>query len=159
VATDLDDALRRWIAPARQAPAVGRTGGQHRRRLPELVRRGIPDLVTDQTSAHDPLTATCPRPDLAEAAHLRTYDPVQYVKRAHETMAIHVEAMVALKGRGAHVFDYGNNLRAGAKRPAATSRTPSPFPGFVPAYIRPLFCEGKGPFRWAALSGDPRTSR
>lgn len=156
VAHDLDDALRRLDRARhdKRPLSVGLVGNTADV-LPELVRRGIvPDLLTDQTSAHDPLYGYVPRGlTLAEAAHLRTYDAVQYVKRAHETMAIHVEAMVALKGRGAHVFDYGNNLRAGAV--AGGYPDMFPFPGFVPAYIRPLFCEGKGPFRWVALSGDP----
>jgi urocanate hydratase len=114
----------------------------------------IPDLLTDQTSAHDPLNGYVPMGmSLAEAAALRVSDPQTYVRRSHTTMAAHVEAMVALGKAGAQVFDYGNNLRAGA----AEGGYPElyPFPGFVPAYIRPLFCEGKGPFRWVALSGDP----
>jgi urocanate hydratase len=156
VAHDLDDALRRLDRARhdKRPLSVGLVGNTADV-LPELVRRGIvPDLLTDQTSAHDPLHGYVPRGlTLAEAAHLRTHDAVEYVKRAHETMAIHVEAMVALKGRGAHVFDYGNNLRAGAV--AGGYPDMFPFPGFVPAYIRPLFCEGKGPFRWVALSGDP----
>ncbi len=156
LATDLDDALRR-LDRARHdkrplsVGLVGNTGEV----LPELVRRGIvPDLLTDQTSAHDPLHGYVPAGmTLAEAAALRERDAVAYVKRAHETMAVHVEAMVALKMRGSHVFDYGNNLRAGAVMGGYPEMYP--FPGFVPAYIRPLFCEGKGPFRWVALSGDP----
>lgn len=156
VAHDLDDALRRLDRARhdKRPLSVGLVGNTADV-LPELVRRGIvPDLLTDQTSAHDPLHGYVPRGlTLAEAAHLRTSDAVEYVKRAHETMAVHVEAMVALKGRGAHVFDYGNNLRAGAV--AGGYPDLFPFPGFVPAYIRPLFCEGKGPFRWVALSGDP----
>jgi urocanate hydratase len=156
VAHDLDDALRRLDRARhdKRPLSVGLVGNTADV-LPELVRRGIvPDLLTDQTSAHDPLHGYVPRGlTLAEAAHLRTYDAVEYVKRAHETMAVHVEAMVALKGRGSHVFDYGNNLRAGAV--AGGYPDMFPFPGFVPAYIRPLFCEGKGPFRWVALSGDP----
>ena len=123
---------------------------------PELVKRGFqPDLVTDQTSAHDPLNGYIPGGcDLEQAAALRRDDPQGYVRRAKESMAKHVEAMVAFLDRGAHVFDYGNNIRAGA-RDGGYEKAFS-FPGFVPAYIRPLFCEGKGPFRWVALSGDSK---
>jgi urocanate hydratase len=119
--------------------------------------RVTPDLVTDQTSAHDPLMYIPRGLDLAAAAELRTSDPKSFTDRAHASMAIQVEAMVALKQKGAHVFDYGNNLRAGAV--AGGYPDAAPFPGFVPAYIRPLFCEGKGPFRWVALSGDPADIR
>ncbi|MGE0868305.1 MAG: urocanate hydratase [Kofleriaceae bacterium] len=125
----------------------------------ELVRRGItPDLVTDQTSAHDPLVGYIPQGlSLDEAAKLRERDPDGYVKRARASMAVQVEAMVAMQRAGAHVFDYGNNLRAQAEIGGA--KDAFSYPGFVPAYIRPLFCEGKGPFRWAALSGDPADIR
>ena len=121
-----------------------------------VASRGIvPDLVTDQTSAHDPLHGYVPDGlTLAEADALRASDPETYVRRAHETMARHVQAMLDLKAAGSHVFDYGNNLRAGAVEGGCADAFD--FPGFVPAYIRPLFCEGKGPFRWAALSGDPQ---
>jgi len=121
----------------------------------ELVRRGItPDLVTDQTSAHDPLNGYVPSGlSLAEAAALRTDNPDEYVRRARASIANHVRAMLAFKKAGSHVFDYGNNIRGQAK--IAGVEDAFDFPGFVPAYIRPLFCEGKGPFRWAALSGDP----
>jgi urocanate hydratase len=122
---------------------------------PEFVRRGvIPDIVTDQTSAHDPLGGYIPAGlSVAEAAELRKADPKQYIDRAMKSMSTQVEAMLEMKRRGAVVFDYGNNLRqqafdAGVKEAFS-------YPGFVPAYIRPLFCEGKGPFRWVALSGDP----
>jgi urocanate hydratase len=123
--------------------------------LPELLRRGFPaDVVTDQTSAHDPLGGYIPSglsPD--EASQLRRSAPDDYRNRAHQSMARHVEAMVGFLDRGAAVFDYGNNLRAGA-REGGFDRA-FDYPGFVPAFIRPMFCEGKGPFRWVALSGDP----
>ena len=123
---------------------------------PELVRRGVtPDLVTDQTSAHDTLNGYVPHGmTLDEALDLRQRDPVEYVNRAVASIVIHVEAMVALQKAGAHTFDYGNNIRGEAK--AAGYADAFAFPGFVPAYIRPLFCRGNGPFRWAALSGDPQ---
>ena len=123
--------------------------------LPELVRRGVlPDLVTDQTSAHDPLNGYIPAGiSLAEANALRASDEKEYVARAISSMATHVGAMLELRKRGAHVFDYGNNLRAMAEEGGVHDAYA--YPGFVPAYIRPLFCEGQGPFRWVALSGDP----
>ena len=123
--------------------------------LPELVRRGItPDLLTDQTSAHDALNGYVPHGmSLAEATSLRERQPDEYIARALQSMARHVEAMLALKQRGAVTFDYGNNIRTQAKR--AGIQNAFDIPGFVPEYVRPLFCEGKGPFRWAALSGDP----
>ncbi len=122
--------------------------------LPELVRRGVtPDVVTDQTSAHDPLNGYVPAGmPLDEALRLRERDPDDYVKRAYDSMAIHCQAMLSMLDRGAVVFDYGNNLRGQAEK--AGVKDAFRYPGFVPAYIRPLFCEGKGPFRWAALSGD-----
>jgi len=122
--------------------------------LPEIVRRGIvPDLVTDQTSAHDPLVGYIPVGlTLEEAARLRTDNPEEYIERSMQSMARHVEAMLAMQKAGANVFDYGNNIRQQAKE--AGVENAFDFPGFVPAYIRPLFCEGKGPFRWVALSGD-----
>jgi urocanate hydratase len=123
--------------------------------LPELVRRGtVPDVVTDQTSAHDPLNGYVPNGmTLAEALALRTRDPEQYIARSMAAMAAHVEAMLALQKAGAVTFDYGNNIRTHAKQ-AGVERA-FDIPGFVPEYIRPLFCEGRGPFRWVALSGDP----
>jgi urocanate hydratase len=123
--------------------------------LPELVRRGIvPDLVTDQTSAHDPLNGYVPNGMPYQAAlALRQDDPARYVAEARRSMAEHVRAMLELKRRGSVVFDYGNNIRAQAQQAGVSDAFD--FPGFVPAYIRPLFCEGKGPFRWACLSGDP----
>jgi urocanate hydratase len=123
--------------------------------LPELVRRGItPDLVTDQTSAHDPLNGYIPAGlTIQQAAELRVADPQAYIARAMDSIAAHVEAMLGLQRAGAITFDYGNNIR----RMAADHGVKDAFriPGFVPEYIRPLFCEGKGPFRWVALSGDP----
>ncbi|MGH2682639.1 MAG: urocanate hydratase [Actinomycetota bacterium] len=123
--------------------------------FPELLRRGFPaDVVTDQTSAHDPLGGYIPTGlSPHEASELRRSAPDEYRNRAHESMARHVEAMVGFLDRGAAVFDYGNNLRAGA-REGGFDRA-FDYPGFVPAFIRPMFCEGKGPFRWVALSGDP----
>jgi len=123
--------------------------------LPELVRRGvIPDLVTDQTSAHDPLNGYIPAGlSLEEAKELRAGDEEEYVRRARASMAEHVRALLELRRRGAHVFDYGNNLRAEAQEGGVADAFA--YPGFVPAYIRPLFCQGAGPFRWVALSGNP----
>ncbi len=122
--------------------------------LPELVRRGAaPDLVTDQTSAHDPLNGYVPnRMSYEEALALRDADPARYMGEARRTMGEHVRAMLDLKERGSIVFDYGNNIRAEAQK--AGVENAFDIPGFVPAYIRPLFCEGKGPFRWACLSGE-----
>ena len=121
----------------------------------ELVRMGVtPDLVTDQTSAHDPLFGYIPEGfDPQEAALLRTDEPERYLQLSRQSMANHVRAMLDLQEAGSHVFDYGNNLRAGAVDGGCAEAFE--FPGFVPAYIRPLFCEGMGPFRWVALSGDP----
>jgi len=123
--------------------------------LPELLARGVtPDIVTDQTSAHDPLNGYAPAGlSLEDAAQLRAHDPQEYVRRARESMAGHVEAILALQARGAIAFDYGNNLRGQALEAGVANAFD--YPGFVPAFIRPLFCQGKGPFRWAALSGDP----
>jgi urocanate hydratase len=123
--------------------------------LPALVARNVvPDLLTDQTSAHDPLNGYVPNGmTLADADALRRRDPEEYVKRSVAAMAVHVRAMLDLKARGAVTFDYGNNIRAQAVKGGVANAFD--IPGFVPEYIRPLFCEGKGPFRWAALSGDP----
>lgn len=123
--------------------------------LPELVKRDItPDLVTDQTSAHDPLNGYIPVGyTLEEAAKLREKDPERYVQLSKESMTKHVEAMLAMQEKGAITFDYGNNIRQVAFDEGL--KNAFDFPGFVPAFIRPLFCEGKGPFRWVALSGDP----
>ncbi len=127
--------------------------------LPEIVRRGIKvDAVTDQTSAHDPLNGYVPVGlTLEEAAELRREDPRAYTEGAMESIAVHVEAMLALKRSGAIAFDYGNNIRKMAFD--AGVKDAFEIPGFVPEYIRPLFCEGKGPFRWVALSGDPQDIR
>jgi urocanate hydratase len=127
--------------------------------LPELVRRGVHvDAVTDQTSAHDPLNGYVPAGvSLDEAAELRANDPVAYVKKSMESMARHVDAMLDLKRAGAVAFDYGNNIRKQAFD--AGCKDAFEIPGFVPEYIRPLFCEGKGPFRWVALSGDSEDIR
>jgi urocanate hydratase len=124
--------------------------------LPELVRLGItPDVLTDQTSAHDALNGYVPNGlTLNQAIELRASDPDAYIQRSMESMGKHVQAMLALQRRGAVAFDYGNNIRAQAKKAGVTDAFD--IPGFVPEYIRPLFCEGKGPFRWVALSGDPR---
>jgi urocanate hydratase len=152
----LDEALQ-WIqtaASSRQALSVGLVGNCAVV-LPELVRRGVvPDLVTDQTSAHDPLNGYIPAGlSLEEAAGLRAKNPDDYTNRALDSIAIHVQAMLDFQKAGAAVFDYGNNIRTMAFQRGV--RDAYAFPGFVPAYIRPLFCEGRGPFRWVALSGDP----
>ncbi len=123
-----------------------------------LSKNILPDLVTDQTSAHDPLNGYVPRGmNLEEAFALRKSHPETYSKKSFQTMADHVVAMLEFQKRGCHVFDYGNNLREGAKLVGIENAFN--FPGFVPAYIRPLFCEGSGPFRWIALSGDPEDIR
>ena len=124
--------------------------------LERMIERNIiPDLLTDQTSAHDPLIGYIPQElSLEEAGRLREENPEKYLQKSYSSMAKHVRAMLALKDKGAHTFDYGNNLRARAKE--AGVENAFDIPGFVPAYVRPLFCEGKGPFRWAALSGDPK---
>ncbi|HWO70592.1 MAG TPA: urocanate hydratase [Actinomycetota bacterium] len=153
---DLDEALR-WVEEARAAGEPLSVGllGNAAETHPELLRRGFrPDVVTDQTSAHDPLGGYVPAGlTLEEAAELRARDPEGYVARAYASMAAQCEAMVGFGDAGAVVFDYGNNLRAGA-REGGFERAFS-YPGFVPAFIRPMFFEGKGPFRWVALSGDP----
>ncbi len=124
--------------------------------LPELARRGVKiDVLTDQTSAHDPLKGYIPKGYSVKAAdELRRKDPKKYLKLSMESIAVHVEAMLKLQKAGAVTFDYGNNIRTMAFKQGV--KHAYDFPGFVPAYIRDLFCEGKGPFRWAALSGDPR---
>ncbi len=155
-ARDLDDALARCNAAKIEGRALSvGLEGNCARVLPELVRRGVvPDLVTDQTSAHDPLVGYLPAGvELGQAETLRKADPTAYIATARKSMAEHLRAMIDLKKRGAHVFDYGNNLRGQALLAGVDGF--AEVPGFVPAYIRPLFCEGKGPFRWAALSGDP----
>lgn len=123
--------------------------------LPEMLKRGfIPDVLTDQTSAHDPLNGYIPsQMSLVEAENLRKSKPNEYVKRSKQSMALHVKAMLEMMNKGAITFDYGNNIRQVAHDEGVEDAFS--FPGFVPAYIRPQFCEGKGPFRWVALSGDP----
>jgi urocanate hydratase len=154
--TSLDEALARvdrWTRErtARSIALLGNAADV----LPALAARGVvPDVLTDQTSAHDALNGYVPRGmSLAEAMVLRERQPDTYVQRAMDSMARHVEAMLQLKDRGAVTFDYGNNIRTEAKDAGVANAFD--IPGFVPEYIRPLFCEGKGPFRWAALSGDP----
>jgi urocanate hydratase len=123
--------------------------------LPEIVKRGVvPDVLTDQTSAHDALNGYVPNGmSLEDAIALRGKNPDEYIDKSMQSMAVHVDAMLALQKKGAITFDYGNNIRAQAKK-AGVERA-FDIPGFVPEYIRPLFCEGRGPFRWVALSGDP----
>ena len=127
--------------------------------LPEMIDRGFtPDVLTDQTSAHDPLNGYIPsKMSLEEAAALRESDPATYVKLSKASMAQHVRSMLEMKEKGAITFDYGNNIRQVAKDEGVENAFD--FPGFLPAYIRPQFCEGKGPFRWVALSGDPEDIR
>ncbi len=160
VARDLDEALAlvKEAQQRRQGRSIGVIGNAATV-FRELYRRGIkPDLVTDQTSAHDPLNGYIPADlSLEAAAELRRRDPEGYVRRARETMAVHVQAMLDFQRAGSHVFDYGNNLRGQAQ--LGGQEHAFEFPGFVPAYIRPMFCEGLGPFRWVALSGDPEDIR
>ncbi len=152
----LDDALERVRAASREGRAlsVGLLGNAAEI-VPELARRGEAfDFVTDQTAAHDPLTGYVPAGLDVEAADvLRASDPDEYLRRARESIARHVEGMLEYVRAGSYVFDYGNNLRGEALE--AGVKDAFAYPGFVPAYIRPLFCRGVGPFRWAALSGDP----
>jgi urocanate hydratase len=153
---DLDEALA-WIGEATAAGSPLSVGlvGNCAEVLPELVRRGVvPDIVTDQTSAHDPLHGYVPAGlGLPEATALRSSDPDEYLRRSMASIRVHCEAIVALQAAGSVAVDYGNNLRGYAQE--AGFADAFAYPGFVPAYIRDLFCEGKGPFRWAALSGDP----
>ena len=156
VAHDLDDAIARVMAAKkeRRALSVGVLGNAAVV-FPELLRRGVEiDIVTDQTSAHDPLSYLPEDIDLADGPDYAAKKPEEFTDRARVSMAKHVEAMVGFMDGGAEVFDYGNSIRDEARLggfPRAFE-----FPGFIPAYIRPLFCEGKGPFRWVALSGDPK---
>jgi urocanate hydratase len=156
IAADLDDAWRRCeqARDERRALSVGLCANAAEV-LPILLARGFPaNIVTDQTSAHDPLNGYVP--DLLsseQAARMRVEDPQAYITRSRRAMAAHCAAMVGFKEAGAEVFDYGNSLRAEAK--LGGYERAFDYPGFVPAYVRPLFCEGKGPFRWVALSGDP----
>jgi urocanate hydratase len=155
LAEDLDDAVERVLAAkkAKRALSVGVIGNAATV-FPELLRRGVEiDIVTDQTSAHDPLSYLPEGIDLPDWPDYAAGKPEEFTDRARASMAQHVEAMVGFLDEGAEVFDYGNSIRDEARQggyPRAFA-----FPGFVPAYIRPLFCEGRGPFRWAALSGDP----
>ena len=156
IASTLDEALHQVQEACEQGQplSIGLIGNAAQI-YPELVRRGIiPDLVTDQTSAHDALNGYIPAGlSLQEADELRQRDPQTYIQRSQASMVEQVRAMLEMQKRGAIVFDYGNNLRGQAL--AAGETHALDFPGFVPAYIRPLFCRGKGPFRWVALSGDP----
>ncbi|MFW5419327.1 urocanate hydratase [Nocardiopsis sp. CNT-189] len=154
-AESIDEALR-LAAEARDARRPLSIGllGNAAEVLPELLRRGAPiDIVTDQTSAHDPLAYLPAGVAFEDWKDYAAAKPEEFTRRARESMAAHVEAMVGFMDAGAEVFDYGNSIRGEAK--TAGFERAFDFPGFVPAYIRPLFCEGKGPFRWAALSGDP----
>ena len=159
IADDLDDALLRVerYRAAGEARSVGVIGNAADIYEAIAARGVVPDLVTDQTSAHDPLSYIPSGFTLDEASELRARDPAAYTIQSHATMARHVRAMLAMKRSGSHVFDYGNNLRAGAIEGGEPDAFD--FPGFVPAYIRPQFCEGRGPFRWVALSGDPEDIR
>ena len=152
---DLDEAVR-WIEAATRdgrAVSVG-LAGNCAEVLPALLDRGAtPDVVTDQTSAHDPLSYIPAGLTVAQAEELRERDPAEYRKRSLASIRVHCEAIVEMSRRGAVAVDYGNNLRGYAKE--AGFEDAFSYPGFVPAYVRPLFCQGKGPFRWAALSGDP----
>jgi urocanate hydratase len=154
---DLDEALEmtQKAQHKREALSIGLLGNAAEI-YPEFVKRGIvPNVVTDQTSAHDELNGYVPAGlTYAEALELRERDPNQYIRRSFASMVRHTEAMIEFCERGAVVFDYGNNLRGQAQKGGLAGAL-SAFPGFVPAYIRPLFCRGKGPFRWVALSGDP----
>ncbi len=155
-ATSLDEALAMIESAkrAKQALSVGLLGNAADV-VPALVARGVvPDVVTDQTSAHDPRNGYLPRGwTMAQAAEARQKDPARIEREARASMKVHVQAMLDLKAKGAVVFDYGNNIRQVALEEGL--KNAFDFPGFVPAYVRPLFCEGIGPFRWVALSGDP----
>ncbi|HZP00795.1 MAG TPA: urocanate hydratase [Terriglobia bacterium] len=154
---DLDEALRILKNAVRQKQAVSvGLAGNCAEIIPELARRGVvPDLLTDQTSAHDPLNGYIPAGlSLPEASELRRRNPQDYLKRSYESIARHVAGMLALQRLGSATFDYGNNIRTMAFEYGGVKDAYN-FPGFVPAYIRPLFCEGRGPFRWVALSGEP----
>ncbi|OYN94713.1 urocanate hydratase [Enemella evansiae] len=156
VADDLDQAIEKALAAKaeRRGWSVGVVGNAAEV-FPELLRRGVPiDIVTDQTSAHDPLSYLPVGIELDQWAEYAEKKPEEFTDRARESMAAHVRAMVEFADAGAEVFDYGNSIRDEARQ--GGYERAFDFPGFVPAYIRPLFCEGKGPFRWAALSGDPR---
>jgi urocanate hydratase len=154
--TSLDDGLRRVRAAAAEGlPLSVGLEANAADVVPELARRGEPfDLLTDQTAAHDPLNGYIPSGlSVDEAAVLRAADPAEYLRRARTSIAAHVQGLLEYVRQGAYVFDYGNNLRGEAYE--AGVEDAFTYPGFVPAYIRPLFCRGIGPFRWAVLSGDP----
>jgi urocanate hydratase len=156
IAEDLDQAVEKALAAKaeRRATSVG-VVGNCAEVVPELLRRGVPiDIVTDQTSAHDPLSYLPEGINLEDWADYAANKPEEFTERARASMARHVQAMVEFQDAGAEVFDYGNSIRDEAR--LGGYERAFEFPGFVPAYIRPLFCEGKGPFRWVALSGDPR---
>ena len=156
IANDLDDAVRRCLdaKAARRPLSVGLVGNAAEV-LPKLLAMDVEaDIVTDQTSAHDPLYYIPAGMDFADAREYADNKPDEFTKLAQESMAKHVEAMVGFMDKGAEVFDYGNSIRDEARKGGYDRAFE--FPGFIPAYIRPLFCEGKGPFRWAALSGDPK---
>ena len=156
VADSLDEAIDKAVAAKseRRAWSVGVVGNAAEI-FPELLRRGVPiDIVTDQTSAHDPLSYLPEGIELGDWHEYADKKPEEFTDRARESMARHVQAMVEFQDAGAEVFDYGNSIRDEARQGGYDRAFE--FPGFVPAYIRPLFCEGKGPFRWAALSGDPK---
>jgi urocanate hydratase len=156
ITSNLDEALRMLETAQKngEALSVGLVGNCAEI-VPELASRGVvPDIITDQTSAHDPLNGYVPDGlTLTQAAELRERDPKEYVRRSLDAMARHVEGMLALQRAGAIAFDYGNNIRRHAAD--AGARDAFDIPGFVPEYIRPMFCEGRGPFRWVALSGEP----
>ena len=157
VADDLDDAVERCLAAKRDRDARCRSASSATPPpcFPELLRRGVEiDIVTDQTSAHDPLSYLPEGVDPDDWHDYADKKPEEFTDRARASMAKHVEAMVGFLDAGAEVFDYGNSIRDEARQ--GGYERAFAFPGFVPAYIRPLFCEGKGPFRWAALSGDPK---
>jgi urocanate hydratase len=160
LAETLDEALQMVLTAKQKGEALS-VGliGNCAEVLPEMIRRNIiPDILTDQTSAHDELNGYVPHGmPYEKTLALRQANPQEYIKRAYESMAVHVRAMLELQKFGAITFDYGNNIRAQAQKVGVENAFD--FPGFVPAYIRPLFCEGKGPFRWAALSGDPEDIR
>ena len=156
IANNLDDAIDRALAAKaqRKALSIGLVGNAASI-LPELLRRDVPiDIVTDQTSAHDPLFYIPEDIDFDDAHEYADKKPEEFTERAQASMAKHVEAMVGFMEKGAEVFDYGNSIRDEARK--GGYKRAFAFPGFIPAYIRPLFCEGKGPFRWVALSGDPK---
>jgi urocanate hydratase len=156
IADNLEDAIEKALTAkaARRAISIGLVGNMAHI-LPEMLKRDVAiDIVTDQTSAHDPLAYLPDGVDLNDSVALAAKSPEDYTKRAEESMAKHVEAMVGYMAKGAEVFDYGNSIRDEARK--GGYKDAFKFPGFIPAFIRPLFCEGKGPFRWVALSGDKK---